>query len=152
VGKISTGFLRKCPTWLIQCNLAEAAVNEFWQGAESDHSVVSQFCLQRALKPNKAELWAVAIGAHRGRVHGRAISQMNQTAQRTAWEEAARDDLDFYSAVDDLKPKGDDAGAGMIGTIEFTSAVYYRYVRLSFLDAIEIRSRPEEKGLARNGR
>jgi CRISPR system Cascade subunit CasC len=39
----------------------------------------------------------------------------------------ADNDLDFYSAVDDLKPKDDDAGAGMIGTLEFSSAVYYRY-------------------------
>ena len=40
-------------------------------------------------------------------------------------------DLDFYSAVDDRKPKGDDAGAGMIGTLEFTSALYYRYAAVN---------------------
>jgi CRISPR system Cascade subunit CasC len=40
-------------------------------------------------------------------------------------------DLDFFSAVDDLKPKGDDAGAGMIGTLEFNSAVYYRYAAVN---------------------
>lgn len=40
-------------------------------------------------------------------------------------------DLDFYSAVDDLKPKGDDAGAGMIGTLEFNCAVYYRYAAVN---------------------
>jgi len=40
-------------------------------------------------------------------------------------------DLDFFSAVDDLKPKGDDAGAGMIGTLEFSSAVYYRYAAIN---------------------
>ena len=40
-------------------------------------------------------------------------------------------DLDFYSAVDERKPKEDDAGAGMIGTLEFTSAVYYRYAALN---------------------
>ena len=43
----------------------------------------------------------------------------------------ADNDLDFFSAVDDLKPKGDDAGAGMIGTLEFSSAVYYRYAALN---------------------
>jgi CRISPR system Cascade subunit CasC len=43
----------------------------------------------------------------------------------------AENDLDFYSAVDDLKPQGEDAGAGMIGTIEFTSAVYYRYAAVN---------------------
>lgn len=40
-------------------------------------------------------------------------------------------DLDFYAAVDDRKPKEDDAGAGMIGTLEFSSAVYYRYAALN---------------------
>src|SRR5258708_1518141 len=43
----------------------------------------------------------------------------------------AENDLDFYSAVDDRKPKDDDAGAGMIGTLEFSSAVYYRYSALN---------------------
>ena len=40
-------------------------------------------------------------------------------------------DLDFYSAVDDRKPKDDDAGASMIGTLEFSSAVFYRYAALN---------------------
>lgn len=40
-------------------------------------------------------------------------------------------DLDFYSAVDECKPKSDDAGAGMIGTLEFNSAVYYRYTAVN---------------------
>lgn len=40
-------------------------------------------------------------------------------------------DLDFYSAVDDRKSTGEDAGAGMIGTLEFSSAVYYRYAALN---------------------
>ena len=30
-----------------------------------------------------------------------------------------------------MKDKAEDAGAGMIGTLEFTSAVYYRYVGLN---------------------
>lgn len=35
-------------------------------------------------------------------------------------------EFDFYTAVDDLQPE-DNAGADMLGTIEFTSACYYRY-------------------------
>lgn len=42
----------------------------------------------------------------------------------------ADNDLDFFSAVDDLKDT-DDAGAGHTGTIEFTSACYYRYAALN---------------------
>jgi CRISPR system Cascade subunit CasC len=35
-------------------------------------------------------------------------------------------DMDFYTAVDDLQPKGE-TGAGMMGTIEFDSACFYRF-------------------------
>jgi CRISPR system Cascade subunit CasC len=42
----------------------------------------------------------------------------------------ADNDLDFFSAVDDLKDT-DDAGAGHTGTLEFTSACTYRYAALN---------------------
>ncbi|MCS6805129.1 MAG: type I-E CRISPR-associated protein Cas7/Cse4/CasC [Acidobacteriota bacterium] len=42
----------------------------------------------------------------------------------------ADNDIDFFSAVDDLQPT-EEAGAGMTGTLEFTSATYYRYVGLN---------------------
>ena len=44
---------------------------------------------------------------------------------------SVRNDLDFFSAVDDLKVDADDAGAGHIGTTEFNSACYYRYVGIN---------------------
>ncbi len=37
-----------------------------------------------------------------------------------------KQEFDYYTAVDDLKPD-DNAGADMVGTIEFNSACYYRY-------------------------
>jgi CRISPR system Cascade subunit CasC len=49
----------------------------------------------------------------------------------------ADNDIDFYTAVDDLQREDptveeeDRAGSGMMGTLEFTSAVYYRYVGLN---------------------
>ncbi len=42
----------------------------------------------------------------------------------------AENDIDFFSAVDDLQT-ADEAGAGMTGTLEFTSATYYRYAGLN---------------------
>lgn len=47
----------------------------------------------------------------------------------------ADNDIDFFSAVDEAKNKSEDAGAGMISTLEFTSSCYYRYaaVNLSLL-------------------
>jgi len=39
----------------------------------------------------------------------------------------ADSEVDFFSAVDDRKSDAEDAGAGMIGTLEYNSATYYRY-------------------------
>lgn len=41
-----------------------------------------------------------------------------------------KNELDFFSAVDDLMPE-DSEGAGHIGTLEFNSACYYRYVGIN---------------------
>ncbi|MFC4564844.1 type I-E CRISPR-associated protein Cas7/Cse4/CasC [Nocardiopsis mangrovi] len=38
-------------------------------------------------------------------------------------------EFDFYTAVDDLKPDAE-AGADMIGTVDFNAACYYRYANL----------------------
>lgn len=35
-------------------------------------------------------------------------------------------DMDFFTAVDDLQPE-EESGAGMMGTVEFNSACFYRY-------------------------
>ncbi len=43
----------------------------------------------------------------------------------------ADNEVDFFSAVDDRKDGAEDAGAGMIGTLEFNSATYYRYVAVN---------------------
>ncbi|MCZ7652235.1 MAG: type I-E CRISPR-associated protein Cas7/Cse4/CasC [Thermoanaerobaculia bacterium] len=39
-------------------------------------------------------------------------------------------EFDYYTAVDDLMPE-DESGAGMIGTVEFNSACFYRYANVS---------------------
>ncbi len=40
-------------------------------------------------------------------------------------------EVDFFSSVDDRKGDSEDAGASMIGTLEFNSATYYRYVGIN---------------------
>lgn len=42
---------------------------------------------------------------------------------------AVANEYDYYTAVDDLKPD-DEAGADMIGTVDFNAACYYRYANL----------------------
>jgi CRISPR-associated endonuclease/helicase Cas3 len=96
VGKISTGFQSKSPSWLQQSGLAEAARAERWrEGSESDHAKVSQYVLERVLKPFGAQLWAVAAGAHHGRIFGRRIaeSSLNRIPLREAWEKECREAL-----------------------------------------------------------
>lgn len=43
----------------------------------------------------------------------------------------ADNEVDFFSAVDDRKGEAEDAGASMIGSLEFNSATYYRYVAIN---------------------
>ncbi len=38
-------------------------------------------------------------------------------------------EFDFYTAVDDLQPEGE-TGAGMMGTVEFNAACFYRYANV----------------------
>jgi len=52
-------------------------------------------------------------------------------------------EFDFYTAVDDLKPK-EEAGAGMMGTIEFNSACYYRYANIDLAQLKENLGADEE--------
>lgn len=40
-------------------------------------------------------------------------------------------ELDFYSAVDDIQIDDESAEAGMIGTLEFVSATYYRFAAIN---------------------
>lgn len=55
-------------------------------------------------------------------------------------------DFDYYTAVDDLKPD-DNAGADMIGTIEFNSSCYYRY---SVLDVDQLNDNLGDMALTRS--
>lgn len=43
---------------------------------------------------------------------------------------AVQTEFDFFTAVDDLSPE-DNAGAGMLGTIEFNSSAMYRYANVA---------------------
>ncbi len=48
-------------------------------------------------------------------------------------------EMDFYTAVDDLKQRSEeeDAGAGMLGTVEYNSACFYRYANIHFGQLVE---------------
>jgi len=69
---------------------------------------------------------------------GRMLADMPEKNQDAACQVAhaisthsVEREFDFYTAVDDLKPE-DTAGADMMGTIEFSSACFYRYAVLDW--------------------
>ncbi|MEZ6043687.1 MAG: type I-E CRISPR-associated protein Cas7/Cse4/CasC [Planctomycetaceae bacterium] len=39
-------------------------------------------------------------------------------------------EMDYFTAVDDLKTREDDAGAGMLGVVEYNSSCFYRYANI----------------------
>lgn len=40
-------------------------------------------------------------------------------------------EMDYFTAVDDLKKRDEDVGAGMLGVVEYNSACFYRYSNIS---------------------
>lgn len=46
---------------------------------------------------------------------------------------AVQTEFDFFTAIDDLAPE-DNAGAGMLGTVEFNSSTLYRYANVAIHD------------------
>lgn len=67
---------------------------------------------------------------------GRMLADLPQKNREAACQvahalstNAVQREFDFFTAVDDLKPV-DNAGADMLGTVEFNSACYYRYIAL----------------------
>jgi CRISPR system Cascade subunit CasC len=40
-------------------------------------------------------------------------------------------EMDYFTAVDDLKTRSEDSGAGMLGTVEYNSSCFYRYANIS---------------------
>ena len=69
------------------------------------------------------------FGRMLAQVPGMNIDAASQVAHAISTH-ALDQDFDFYTAVDDLKDRDDDAedkGAGMVGTTGFNSSCYYRY-------------------------
>lgn len=50
-------------------------------------------------------------------------------------------EYDYFTAIDDMKSRENDAGAGMIGTVEFNSSTLYRYATVAVHELYEQLSR-----------
>jgi CRISPR-associated endonuclease/helicase Cas3 len=113
VGKISMGFLVKCPAWLEMHGLTSLAARERWAvNAESDHAKVGQLFLQQVLTSSRAQKWAVAVGSHHGRIFGPSLSRVRRIAPRFTWEEEQRHELTaelsaIFGPMPDHAPRAD---------------------------------------------
>jgi len=74
-------------------------------------------------------------------VQSRNIDAAAQVAHAISTNKVSME-FDFYTAVDDLKPE-DNEGADMLGTIEFNSACFYRYLNLD-VDALRENLKDDE--------
>ncbi len=89
VGKISPGFLVKCPAWLAQFNLGAVAAKENWANHQSNHALVSQWTLQRLFRSSKLHGWSAVVGAHHGRPNERTLGLFKVRAVGLeSWEQA----------------------------------------------------------------
>ncbi|HEV8722175.1 MAG TPA: CRISPR-associated helicase Cas3' [Candidatus Binatia bacterium] len=75
IGKVSPGFQKKCPDWLVRYPLPYGIYEE-------DHAKVSQFTVREMLGASHLHDWAAIVGAHHGRLKG-ALS-------RQRWEDERR--------------------------------------------------------------
>ncbi len=91
IGKISVGFMRKCPAWLVSNNLSDRSARAGWQLSESNHAAVSQDFFFTLLRPKKAHHWAIAVGGHHGRFLGKGRVVKNEIESR--WAQPEREKL-----------------------------------------------------------
>lgn len=90
-------------------------------------------------KPSKKDVQA-ALGSTHGvevALFGRMVADNKELSVDASVQvahalstHAVDDESDYFTAVDDLG-RDDDAGAGMLGTIEFNSATLYRYATIN---------------------
>ena len=98
VGKISPGFLVKCPAWLARFNLGAVAAMENWANHQSNHALVSQWTLQQLFRSSKLHGWSAVVGAHHGRLSERTLGLLKVRAVGgNSWEQAR------LRLVDELK-------------------------------------------------
>lgn len=64
IGKVSPGFQKKCPDWLVRYPLPHGI-------HEEDHAKISQFTVREMLGTSRLHQWAAIVGAHHGKLKGR---------------------------------------------------------------------------------
>ncbi len=116
----------------------------FLSHRQLDNLAAEAVAAHRGTALDKARLKALANQDHSVDIamFGRMVADMTDINVDAACQvahaisvHAVETEFDYFTAVDDRKEDADQAGAGMIGTIEFNSATLYRYATID-VDAL----------------
>ncbi|MCS7238440.1 MAG: type I-E CRISPR-associated protein Cas7/Cse4/CasC [Thermoguttaceae bacterium] len=123
-----------CATIDLQQLVSQELVPAKGRGKKDDPQAALQDAVKKALKALKTPPEDAADIAIFGRMVASdpelTLEGAGLFSHALSTHEVAND-IDFFSAVDDLRPE-EEAGAGHIGTLEFNTACYYRYVGLNW--------------------
>ena len=96
IGKVSPGFLQKCPAWLSKHGLSAISIEENWALCETHHGKVTAFALRDYFKSRwSGDFWdhvAHRIGAHHGVLFGQLFAK-GPKKEPTDWTAPARREL-----------------------------------------------------------
>jgi CRISPR-associated endonuclease/helicase Cas3 len=142
VGKVSPGFQKKCPNWLIRYPLPHGIYEE-------DHAKVSQFTVQEMLGASHLRDWAAIVGAHHGKLKGRLSRDQPWEDER---RRLAKELIAQFGPLPDQR--AEDAiiwfTAGLITVADWTGSDEFRFPQDGKWD-IQERRRRASAALRSNG-
>jgi len=106
-----------------QDNLARAAIESELSGTQLDSKQL------KALVNTNHSIDVAMFGRMVADVSDINVDAAVQVAHALSVH-AVDNEFDYYTAIDDRKHDAQEIGAGMIGTVEFNSATYYRYANI----------------------
>jgi CRISPR-associated endonuclease/helicase Cas3 len=141
IGKVSPGFQKKCPDWVIRYPLPHGVY-------EGDHAKVSQFTVREILGASALHPWAAIVGAHHGRLKGSLSPQPWEDERRRL----AKELIAHFGALPD-KPAEEAViwfTAGLITVADWTGSDEFYFLQDAAWD-IKERRRRAVIALRRNG-
>jgi CRISPR-associated endonuclease/helicase Cas3 len=141
IGKVSPGFQKKCPDWLLRFPLSHGSYEE-------DHAKVSQFTVRELLGASRLHHWAAIVGAHHGKLKGSLSPQPWEDERRRL----AKELIAQFGPIPD-RP-ADDAviwfTAGLISVADWIGSDEFHFLQDATWD-IEERRRRAAAALQSNG-
>lgn len=132
IGKVSPGFQKKCPDWLIRYPLPHGIY-------EGDHAKVSQFTVREMLGASGLRPWAAIVGAHHGKLKGALSPQPWEDERRRL----AKELIAQFGPLPDLPPE--DAviwfTAGLISVADWIGSDEFHFLQDATWDVEERRRR-----------